>query len=267
MHRFLVILALLSAPSLRAQVVDYERILFPIMSKPTQGAFGSLFVTNLRVLNASSSRVEVSPLFYGPPCQLPTCAFPSLPPNEVMDPRVEGIAEPGTPPGLIGYVAKSDSSKISFTLRIQDTSRQALTWGTEVPVIRENEFLTARSHLLNIPLDVRFRQAVRFYDPDGMAGAQILVRAYSKNAALSGPDVPAGEITLSFQGPSCSGGCVFNEKPAYAQLTSLVDTFPLLRGSEYVRLDVVPLTVGLRYWVFASITNNETQHITVITPQ
>ena len=30
---------------------------------------------------------------------------------------------------------------------------------------------------------------------------------------------------------------------------------------------VTPLTPGLRIWAFVSVTNNETQHVTTITPQ
>lgn len=36
---------------------------------------------------------------------------------------------------------------------------------------------------------------------------------------------------------------------------------------DTVRAEIEPLTEGLRYWAFVSVTNNETQHVTTITPQ
>jgi hypothetical protein len=36
---------------------------------------------------------------------------------------------------------------------------------------------------------------------------------------------------------------------------------------ERVRLEIEPVTDGLRLWGFVTVVNNETQHATVITPQ
>jgi hypothetical protein len=33
-----------------------------------------------------------------------------------------------------------------------------------------------------------------------------------------------------------------------------------------VRVDVEAVSAGLRFWAFASVTNNATQHVTVVTP-
>jgi hypothetical protein len=34
-----------------------------------------------------------------------------------------------------------------------------------------------------------------------------------------------------------------------------------------VRIEITPLTAGSRYWSFASVTSNETQIVTLVTPQ
>lgn len=38
-------------------------------------------------------------------------------------------------------------------------------------------------------------------------------------------------------------------------------------SSPFVRVEVEPLGEGARFWAFVSVTNNETQHVTLITPQ
>src|SRR5438105_3909947 len=55
---------------------------------------------------------------------------------------------------------------ISLSLRVQDVSREARTWGTTVPVVRERDAFTGRLQLLDVPVDDRFRVALRVYDFD-----------------------------------------------------------------------------------------------------
>ena len=55
--------------------------------------------------------------------------------------------------------------------------------------------------------------------------------------------------------------------PGYAQFVDLVAVFPQLAASETIRVEITPISPGLRFWAFAAITNNETQHVTTITPQ
>src|SRR5260370_32300719 len=51
--------------------------------------------------------------------------------------------------------------------------------------------------------------------------------------------------------------------PSRAGVTS---TLPELQGVDRVRIEITPATDGLRLWAFVSVTNNETQHVTVIAP-
>ena len=41
---------------------------------------------------------------------------------------------------------------------------------------------------------------------------------------------------------------------------------PVLGAVPLLRIEVTPVTPGLRFWTFVSVTNNETQHVTLITP-
>ena len=49
--------------------------------------------------------------------------------------------------------------------------------------------------------------------------------------------------------------------PAYAQLAELPDT------DNFTRIELVPLTPGVKFWAFLTMTNNTTQEITLVTPQ
>jgi hypothetical protein len=59
----------------------------------------------------------------------------------------------------------------------------------------------------------------------------------------------------------------FSGKAGYAQL----DVTGLLRIEKawpgVARIEITPLTEGSRYWSFVSLTNNDTQIVTLVTPQ
>ena len=46
-----------------------------------------------------------------------------------------------------------------------------------------------------------------------------------------------------------------------------IEAEPALAGVTSMRIEVVPLTPNLRFWAFVSITNNETQEVTIVSPQ
>ena len=53
--------------------------------------------------------------------------------------------------------------------------------------------------------------------------------------------------------------------PGYGEVNPAV--IPGVSKDALLRVEIVPLTAGLRYWAFASVTNNATQHVTTVTPQ
>lgn len=267
-HTTLIMLAVLFATGIGAQTSEYETILLPVATKPFAGAFGSVWQTEFVVYNDSSrdldpnDPLDIFPLWSG-------CGFPGCPPveklraREAQRPRLF-LRDQG-PPGLLLHVKRSFVSDLSFNLRVQDLSRQSLTWGTEIPVVREAELRTTRIVLMNVPLDSRFRQALRVYDPDSRTTSTVSVRIYPMIGAAS----PLVATTLLLQRPSSNDCSVIQEKcfPSYAEIQNLPVAFPNLQGQETVRVEIESLTPGLRFWSFIAITNNETQHVTTITPQ
>lgn len=253
-----------SAPSGQAQeerpVLD--RFLVPIViDGESPGAFGSRWVTRLVIHNASNDTVNVTQAFG---CSLATCPNQAVPPHTtvfdlpngfVLDDGVTGTRS-GT--GAFVHVRRLYRDSMSFNLRVQDLSRQALTRGTELPLVHESEAFLKTLQLINVPTDARFRVAIRFYDFEpGNTDRHVRMRVYS------GTNQPLAETTVALV-PNLR---LLNYLPGYAQFVDLVGAFPQVAASETVRVEITPLSEGLRFWAFASVTNNETQHVTTITPQ
>ena len=148
------------------------------------------------------------------------------------------LTPPATSAGTFFNVPKRLADNVSANVRVHDTTRDADSWGAEVPVVPETQF--RRSVILTaVPSDARYRTLLRVY---GYAGHDTPATVTFRNDAT-------GELlatrTLSMQ----SG---------YAQLPIDVTAAPRLR------LQVTAAASLL--WAFVSVTNNATQQVTTITP-
>jgi len=240
-----------------AQVVnpdDYEMVLLPVLAQRTPGAFGSLWFTHFLMLNDASIPAAFHPIYC--PFTCPGSDVWDVRPGRPESPSTD-FAPAGEPPGRLFYVHRNVASRVTFNLRIQDLSRQAQTWGTEIPVIREGEFLVGKAQFLDVPITAGFRPALRIYDVDGTGRTEITVRFYS----YSSPTL-LSEMRLPLPVTGRQGNPPL--LPGYAELASLGAMFP---GEQRVRIELEPASPGLRYWAFVSVTNNETQHVTTMTPQ
>jgi hypothetical protein len=247
------------APSVKAEspvptAATYDRILLPIATGQIAGAFGSLWMADIVVHNGDAATRDLDADEY---C-VSECASRVLQPRETRHILFRG--EPAGNPGQIIFVENPDE-RVAFESRIQDISRQAQTWGTEIPVVRESSFLSRPIDLLNVPVDRRFRLMVRIYDIDGRSDASVRVSAYSFPARGDA----LGEIDLPLTPPI---GTHPRYKPSYVQFSDVLQLVPpgVNPGSVLV-LRITPITPSLRIWAFVSVTNNETQHVTTITPQ
>lgn len=248
---------LLLAQVLPAQT--HEKIMIPIMIVgEVPGAFGSRFATELVLRNSGSRYVRVGS-HPGLACA-GTCPVPPAAPGTTHTLQYFPSVDGG---GVFVYVDRPTDGEIYFNLRVKDLSRQALTWGTELPIVREGDTFTGSLELLQIPTDSRFRQTLRMYDFDGGKDKRVRLRIFPIHSSESLVDAV---ITLS-EGRT---GADANSRqfPGYAQVNSLAETYPAIKSHERVRVRIDSLSFQeLRFWAFASITNNETQHVTLVTPQ
>ncbi|HKS21831.1 MAG TPA: hypothetical protein VJZ76_03450 [Thermoanaerobaculia bacterium] len=249
--RLFCILLLLGAASLHAELT---KVLVPIaLPQEVPGAFGSLWATRLRVRNNGTQPITVAPN-PGATCGSTVCPSFQVAGQTTVSPLV-AIAYPY--PGAFLYV--TPGANASFNTRIQDLSRQSLTWGTEIPVVREADVFTDTLTLINIPTDDRFRSALRIYDFDGASKNSVRVRVFADDETT-----PVADTELVLATPS---GINDSNIPGFAQIGSIVDAYPALRSATTTRVEITPVAAGTRIWAFVSVTNNETQHVTTITPQ
>jgi hypothetical protein len=229
------------------------------------GAFGSRWVLKLTVLNRSGRPALVAGFDFCPPMLCPP-EQPPTPSDVTFQPRLllqpEQIRN-----GHFMAVEKSVASDVHFELRVRDLSREMETAGTEIPVVREADFLTRPVSLLDVPLRADLRHALRIYALDPAPGAVVRVRYYEQleqqQPFAHGPftDRLLYETVRQFQG---HGG--FQWRPGYIELLDSEVASSLPPGIRTLRIDLVPETEALRYWAFISVTHNATQHITTITP-
>lgn len=245
---------------------DFEPVLLPIALVDTPGALGSLWRTHFTFYNAGDEPLvgmgafDLAYPFYS------GCFFPICPEPDTIAPRASArlfIQQPGGPPGVLLWIRKDRIAGVAFELRVQDISRQATTWGTEVPVVRTGDLHSSTLRLVNVPLDARFRQALRLYDLSASTSPAVLVRFIDADVDRVLHEAVIPLTTLPSLDDLYRGFRLF---PAYADIGNVAD-LPQLADSARVHIEVEPLAPDMRFWAFVSVTNNETQHVTLVTPQ
>lgn len=219
-----------------------ERILLPLFAEQTPGAYGSLWATEVWIYNDNDKPAGVGNLF--PPDG-----------SNILPKQSRSAVGYGPGPARSITVLADEAPRLHFNLRVRDRSRQAQTAGTEIPVVRESEFLSGKVILLNVPAEERFRQMLRVYQfvGNGQAPGSVRVRFFRIGNV---PDALVHEETLFLDAPGQS-------PLAYAQ--SALN--PAILDASAVRIEMESLSPSMRYWGFVSVINNETQHVTTITPQ
>jgi hypothetical protein len=241
----------------------YEKVLLPVYFEgEIPGAYGSLWRTDFRIRNDGGSDVQLAP-FECPPGGACGAVFPftyALAPGKALHNPENLDTNRRTNPSQILYVADSNTPRISMSLRVADVSRATRNAGTDLPVIRESELLTRTTQFFDVPMDAQnFRVLLRVYDLT-YAEAEYSVRLYAEDDLAEPVYGTTLKAVTSLPGP-------FRNEAAYAQF-DVTDLLKLRRAwPDAVRIEVVPREPGSRYWGFVSITNNDTQLVTLVTPQ
>ena len=220
----------------------FERILYPVLFS-TNGAAGSRWVSEGTLSNPREWFVEngntVGPLG---PCITYPC-------GERIEPGEITQFGNGFPRGAMLYVPRPEAPMLSFGLRIRDVSRQAEGLGTQVPVVRERDFTHGGGiTLLDVPLDPRYRVKLRIYAIEPVLGitGQMTLR-----------NIATGAVTVrhfELQEP------LDRRQPHYAEID-------LPTGAANERVNVfLTLPMDSTAWAFATVTNNDTQQVTIVTP-
>jgi hypothetical protein len=243
----LVILAA-TAPVLEAgDLGSFERILIPtIADRPVPGAFGSQWVTEISGRYTGDQQLQI----YFPTCPdgLP-CGLRFVPPDTPFG--SEAFYHGGVAPhGAILRTRPSLADNTLISARVRDLSRSRETWGTELPVVRESRLSRDPVVLLNVPNDDRFRVMIRMYDFEPtISGNPFHVTVYP----LDG-DTPVSDFMMPTA--ELSGAVYF----AVAS-----DLLLPVNAPDRLRVEI-RTAIPSKIYALASITNNETQHVTIVTP-
>jgi hypothetical protein len=160
-------------------------------------------------------------------------------------PTFNTLGDDGYPRGVALLVPAGESDRLAFSLRVRDLTQDS--FGTEVPVVRERDLvMSGELTLLDVPIDPRYRTKLRLYAFDDQPSvASVLVHDETLSVPMS---------------RECSGlAC------AWTPYTGEVDV-PPGGANELAAIYVSVGGPGVPAWAFASITNNETQHVTIVAP-
>lgn len=239
----------------------FEQVLLPLyFDGVLHGAHGSEWTTSLWIRNSGSEAVQLAP-WTCPETQVCAGLFPmtyALPPSRSLQRLAPLDVADGNPSRLL-YVSQAGSDDVSFSLRFADRSRGLVDAGIDLPVIREREALYSTAQLFSVPMGLTYRALLRLYEI-GDVSSRFRITIYPQSELEVQP-IHSEELTATVQGGP------FPAKAGYAQF----DITGLLRlekvWPESVRIEITPLTEGSRYWAFVSLTNNDTQFVTLVTPQ
>ena len=207
----------------------FEPVLFPLLLE-APGANGSLWRTEAALSN---------------PKPWPAYSWEGqlLPPGGFL--RFEGGNEGR---GLVLRIPRDQAPHVSFGLRARDVSRVEEGYGTEIPVVRERDFFfDAPFTFLDVPVERGYRVKLRLYAlTTGFPSAAVAIAP--AGGPLTTTYVPWVRVCRD-------SGCHL-----YAELDLPSD------GGDGARADVTVEQLHVPVWGFITVTNNETQQVTVVTP-
>jgi hypothetical protein len=240
---------------------DYAQVLIPLTSAPISGAHGSVWEADLRAFNASS---QITLRMPGPEEH-----FMELPIDfaVTVQPRTtERVMLPRRSTGVDGhflYVPRALVPDAKMSLRVRDTSQNARSLGDDVPVVRDDQGAQDLS-IVDVPVDPQYRATLRIYafTPEPMRVGVTILREDG--------DTPFAQFDVQLHGILTTDFVPFPPYPAYIAL----DPIPAAARAAGRRLRIELTNYGENVspplpniWAFVSLTNNETNQVTIVTPK
>lgn len=243
--------------------INYTRYLVPVSGEVVLGAHGSRWVSELTMYNKDDAATLYPIGQFCSPILLAPCLPVLLAPLKTDRFRLYPLPEPGAT-GSFLYIPTPLAPLITKQLRVRDLSRSEKSLGAEVPIVPDDELAT-NIWFVDVPTDPNFRVSLRIYGPDERPQKAIVrVMPYSQSTAYAVLPVDLAGIT-NVAPPE------FPLNPAYVRVDPITDAVRA-SGEEHVRIAVesvaqFPDEFSPPIWAFLTITNNETQEVTVISPQ
>ncbi|HEX7706239.1 MAG TPA: hypothetical protein VF701_07245 [Thermoanaerobaculia bacterium] len=228
-----------------------ERVLVPLAFAEVPGANGSRWTAAVTLFNGGTTAARFIPSPRLCPSSSPVCNPPldyTLQPGALLH-MPYGFAFGHGRQGIMIEFLTGDAAAIAVHVRIRELSRGADAVGTELRAVRAHEMLTGVSQLIDVTTGPSLRTTLRIYRTDTGEPSPFSVAVFGDSA-----DPLHEQITI------VPGATPDGIVPGFAAL------FLPSGAGERQRIRVEPLATGVRYWTFASVTNNESNLFTTITP-
>ncbi len=263
-RRYLLLLLVVAFPVTSATLASasYDRFLLPVYFPfSVDGALGSRWISEVTLSNGGDQPVQVKGVGVG--CPFDPCPDIPIQPGVTVPLFFRGLEINAVPGRFIDV--QHDATAFAIQLRIRDVSRENLSFGTELPVVHESRAVAGTLNVANIPLAPNYRQLLRIYDFSQTLGAGVRIRFFdvapsSAQTWLDQPrDVLLREATVPFL-------VRLSDQPGYAQFS---DFGPLIAASLHamLRIQMEPLNPNSRIWALVTLTNNDTQQVTIVSPK
>jgi hypothetical protein len=233
---------------------ELERILIPVASSGP-GANAARFETEILITNASDETVPVTGAAVPQGILISPIPIPAVAPHTTGT-FTDTLFQMAGHAGAFIYVPARLAGDVITKVRVHDTSRDASAYGVEIPVVSDLDF-AATVRLVGIPTDARFRSTLRVYAYDARSFGAVTLRVRDDADGTLLATVPVALNAVPSQEEIL---------PASAQL-SLDSIIAPLRSHARLRIDIADSDTIRPIWGFVSITNNQTQEITLVTPQ
>lgn len=254
-----------------------ERILFPIAlgsNIELPGAYGTVWTGDIWYENKNDRALRVE-----------YCPYSSDYCNYMEPGIIDRFESPfRTHPelGLLieafptDYVLRGDeAAHLTFSNRIYETTRHAQPRGIEIPVVRESEFLRGEQSLLGIPAGSDVRIALRVYDPwihhadppSPIACRPAALLDHVVVEIVDSVQKPVASTTLKpvLHFPTTAAQDWF--RPGFAAINDLASVFPQINAHDRIHVRLRPVPADAEYWAMITVTDNDTQTLSVITAQ
>jgi hypothetical protein len=243
MKTSLVALVVLAALPLLA--ADVEQFLLPVSPSVVHCGYESRYETRLVAFNDSRETPDLL-------CATGDCA--AVQPLATVE--FAGGYAGGTPLPAFVYLPKESARRMRMSLVVESSERSRLDERsyTELPIVSAREFTTGKMQFVGVRVDEGFRQTVRMYGLDGERGGQVMMRVYPMDSGMLLHEC-VHEISSITHEKTAEG---YDLRPAFGMECDMSEHIPA--RNQKVRIELEPITKGLQYWAFISITNNKTQH-------
>ena len=300
--RFWTLLGALAAVDAAAQgrdLANYEKILLPIyFQAPVPAAGGTLWSTELWIRNEGDASVDAFPLspdcISSAGCFMTMRPFPALAPHYTLNggggtsaihPGYLGVTE-NPAPGAFVWVEKGAAKNLNVSLRLVEVTMAPDSRVTRLPVVEQTQFFETSRSIMAVHATPPSRMALRLYDLESRAGAVVRIKISEQTGHIEFEPFCCRVVTdvyveedLQFEyiapdscsfSLGCPEGALY--KPGFVQILNLFDRYPTLRNKvpgQGFRIEIVPITPGLRVWGFVSVTTsggNGANDVAIYTP-